>query len=223
MRTNYKIAVLSIVSSTALSLCHVAHADQHLSRKSSQFGSTSSGANEEYKISLSLRTGWNTSYTGLPKTVLTFSNLSPHTLELSLEVPFSSFEVEYKDTAKPNTKWKMLKSDSHPQPNTSAPAGPAAPRLAPSQTYSVISRIPPRSHGDTEYGLVGFSMAAQGYYRITATVNIPNVAELDGPLTSPTVVRTFVLNLRSNSIVIRRTSTGFVAVDAVTGKQSVHP
>jgi len=66
--------------------------------------------------------------------------------------------------------------------------------------------------------LVGFDLSPEGFYRITGFMEIPNATEYDGSASSPTAIRTFTLSLRSNPVIIRRTSNGFVRVDAITNK-----
>lgn len=174
-----------------------------------------------YSLSLSLGQGWNLTSTGLPKTTVTFKNSSPHTVAFFLTSAFSHFTVEYKvvkDEAASRTGWQMLRPIHQTSPSNASPGKPAA---ADTETFDILFRFAPKQENKTEYEVSDFPMSAAGLYRITAFTKVPNVSELDGPASLPTVVRTFTLDIHSNSIIIRRTATGFVEVPAPTNKQAL--
>lgn len=172
-----------------------------------------------YRINLSLNRNWNANYTGLPMTTVAFVNATPHTLVFALTSPFAEFAVEYK-TAQAgltsDTGWKMLRSDAESSPKTND-----AGRIKASQNHVIIGRISPLSQESDQYNLVGFPMSAEGFYRITAITSIPDVRETDGPPDAPVIVRTFTLNLRSNSVIVQRTPKGFVEVSPTMGKKAI--
>ena len=60
-------------------------------------------------------------------------------------------------------------------------------------------------------------MLSKGLYQITAYVTIRNAVEVAGPDEAAVIVKKFDLKVCSNSIVIRRTATGFTAMDTVAG------
>ena len=61
-------------------------------------------------------------------------------------------------------------------------------------------------------------MMDKGLYRVTAYATMPNAMEIAGPDNAPTFIKKVALRACSNSMVLRRTLGGFVAVDAATGK-----
>lgn len=171
-----------------------------------------------YSLSLSLGKGWNITSTGLPKTTVTFANSSSHTLAFFLTSALSHFTVEYKatkDDVTSSTGWQMLRSSRQPSPDTAAPGNPAD-----TETFDILMKFAPKQEDKTKYEVSGFPMSEAGLYRITAFTKISKASELDGPESSPTVVRTFILELRSSSVIVRRTASGFVKVPLSANKQA---
>jgi len=174
---------------------------------------------------LSLNTDWNASSTGLPGTAkdflpvttLTLTNLGHHTLGFLYSGHFTHLEIEYKSAASDpasNAGWEALKS------NVQLPAD-----TNPSNKYgtgadlrTILGKLKPKQRWVLQQHLSGFDLSPKGFYRITGFMEIPNATEIDGLAGSPTPIRPFTLSLRSNLIIIRRTSDGFVRVDAVTSK-----
>lgn len=176
-----------------------------------------------YSLSLSLTEGWNITSTGLPRATVTFANSSSHTVAFFLTSAFSQFTVEYKsvkddkeakDDAASRTGWQMLRPIHKTFPSNTSPGKPVD-----TDTFNILMKLIPKQKDKTDYEVSGFPMSEVGFYRITAFTKIPNVSELDGPASSPTIVRTFTLDLRSNSIIVRRTGTGFVEVPPAASKQ----
>lgn len=172
-----------------------------------------------YGLSLSLGENWNITSTGLPRTTVTFVNLSSHTVAFFLTSALSHFTVEYKAVkgdVTSSTGWQMLRSNHQLSPDIASPGSPAA-----TETFNILFKLAPKEKDKTEYSLDEFPMSAAGLYRITAFTKVPKVSELDGPVSSPTVIRTFTLDLRSNSIIVRRTATGFAEVPAAANKPTL--
>lgn len=169
-----------------------------------------------YSLSLSLGENWNVTSTGLPKTTVAFVNSSSHTLAFFLTSAFSQFTVEYKmakGDVTSNAGWQMLRSSRQLPPSNASSGNPAA-----TETFDILFKIAPKQEDKTVYALDDFPMSKVGLYRITAFTKVPNVSELDGPASSPSVVRTFTLDIRSNSVIVRRTVAGFAEVPTAASK-----
>lgn len=169
-----------------------------------------------YSITLSLGENWNITSTGLPKATVTFVNLGSHTLAIFLTSTLSNFTVEYKvtkDSATSSTAWQTLRPNHQLSFNIASPG-----KSTDTATRNILLNLVPKQEYKYVYALDDFPMSKVGLYRITAFTKIPNVSELDGPASLSTVVRTFTLDLRSNSIIVRRTATGFAEVPAVANK-----
>ncbi len=171
-----------------------------------------------YRLVLSLGKYWNTSYTGFPKVTVTFVNPGPYTLTFVLPSPYPGFTIEYKAaTADPasNTGWQKLESGLEPPPPVRKHG-----KVVETENHVIIAKVEPQKKDGppaigNEYDLVGHPMAAEGFYRITAVTKILSADELVGPADAQTEVRRFDLTLHSNSIVVRRTASGFTAVSPV--------
>ena len=194
--------------------CHVANATPPATRKPNPIFDKPASP---YSLTLSLSDNWNITPTGLPRTTVTFVNSGSYTLTFFLTSALSSITVEYKkakDDLASSTGWKVLKPNHQLSPAVASPEKPTA-----SSTFDVLMNFSPKQEDKTEYDLDNFSMSAEGFYRILAFTKLSSVSELDGPVASPTVVRTFTLDIHSNSIIIQRTSKGFVEVSQMSGKQ----
>ncbi len=169
-----------------------------------------------YSLKLSLGKDWNTSYTHLPVLTETFINSGPYTLMFAEPVSFPQFVVEYKPiTGDPKAEagWQGLSSLEPPPARKHG-------RVVDGATWTLIARISPLTNGGpapygNKYDLVGFPMAADGFHRITAVAKIPEARELTGSANALTEARRSDLNLCSNSIIIRRTASGFTVISPV--------
>ena len=172
-----------------------------------------------YKLKLSLEDNWNFNPMGSPRVTVTLASSSHHTLAFFLTSALSNLTVEYqpaKDNTVNNTSWRMLKSSRE------VPSDTASPHQRPSSlAFNILMKLSPGQEDKTDYDLGEFPMSPEGFYRITAFTKLSNVSEQDGPESSPVLVRSFELNLRSNSIVVRRTATGFAQVPAAAEKQAL--
>ena len=129
-----------------------------------------------------------------------------------------TFQVEYKAASDDPSKeagWKRLT--------------PFATSISPSQSGVVtesddhveLERMPPGQENELPNPSVPPAMTKEGFYRITATLNLLSAGEFRGMVSRSTLVRSFDLVVSSKPLVIRHTATGFVAVDLDTVKKAV--
>ena len=105
----------------------------------------------------------------------------------------------------PLSKWILLKSNLQPLPDVSVPGKPTS-----TQTFDIVILIVPGQQYETYDDLVNFPVP-QGFYRITV-VRAPKMDELSGSANSLKLVRKFDADVRSNSVIIRRTFNGLLEV-----------
>ena len=143
-----------------------------------------------------------------PRIYVTITNISAYTLGFGLDTPaFTRFLVEHRSDMTPLSRWKTLKANLQQAPNVDLPGSRSRPRAS---TYSVIIMILPGQRYEANDALVDFP-APEGFYRITA-VRAPEMDELSGSAGSVVLVRRFNSDVRSNSVVIRCVSNGFIEV-----------
>lgn len=130
---------------------------------------------------------------GLPELTVTLVNLGPAAVKF-FDTDNPSLVVEYKAAGSPSspTGWQRLKSNAElcRKPGKSADT----------DFHDVLITVAPKQKYSTSLWLSSFPAAVDGYYRITAEAGIPVAGKL---------------TLRSNSLIIRRTAGGFVAVSPV--------
>ena len=132
--------------------------------------------------------------TGFPELTVTLENAGRHPVQFFINSHNPCLVVEYKAAGSPfsPTGWQRLKSNAELRRKPGEPGD--------TETFDILITVAPRKEYSRPLRLNGFPVAADGYYRLTAETGIPDAGKL---------------TLHSNSIVVRRTASGFAAVSPV--------
>ena len=142
------------------------------------------------KLASSCRLVLSLGMTGLPGLTVTLVNASPSAVKFFLNSHNPSLVVEHKAAGSPfsPTGWQRLKSNAELRRKPGDPGD--------TETFDILITVAPKQEYSRPLRLDNFPVAADSYYRITAEVDLPDAGKL---------------TLRSNSIIIRRTASGFTA------------
>ena len=223
MKSTIKVIISALLMMAMTFTTHVANAEPTSQQKTSFRHSTPAKLAQAYNLNLSLDKNWHSGST-IPVPNVYLTNLGPDTFAFSLDSNPGDgltveYQVEYKNDAITRARWENLKSNV-PPPTNRLPG--QRPRVS---TFSVLTTLHPgeQYHDLYNINIVGYPMLDKGLYRITAYATIPKAMEVAGSDNAPTFVKKLDLKIHSNPIVLRRTASEFVAVDAATGKQVTSP
>lgn len=209
--TNLKVFQPAFISALTLLLCHVAMAEP-LPTKSRPAQAKPTKVAASYRLMLSLGKNWNISQTGVP-VVTTFANPGLYTLIYDYTRDPFSFHVEYqaaRTDAVVETNWVTL------VPFPSPYVGRSLKILAMDDIETLFAG----QHWSKQTYTPQFSTTAEGLYRITARIEFPEASQFEGSADNSKNYRKVVINLYSNSVMIRCAANRLIPIDPATGKET---